>query len=63
VTSIQDATDLTAVPPLDAAPRAVPDEPAAQTQGIDISTPRSGTPLISVEDSIEEYLFLSLIHI
>src|SRR5680860_1926312 len=58
VTSIQDATDLSVATPIfDAAPRAIADDPTPQTQGIDITTPRNGTPLISVEDSIEEYLF------
>src|SRR5680860_1071171 len=57
VTSIQDATDLSVATPIfDAAPRAIADDPTPQTQGIDITTPRNGTPLISVEDSIEEYL-------
>src|SRR5680860_1564761 len=58
VTSIQDATDLSVATPIfDAAPRAIADDPTPQTQGIDITTPRNGTPLISVEDSIEVYLF------
>ena len=33
------------------------DDPNPPTAGLDVVTPSNGTPLISVEDSIEEYLF------
>ena len=37
-------------------PIAIPDMPEPPTAGIDIVTPSNGTPLISVEASVEEYL-------
>jgi len=48
-TTIFDSVDTAAVPRVD--------DPHPPTFGLDVVTPSNGTPLISVEDSIEEYLF------
>src|SRR5665647_1948898 len=59
MTAIDDATaiDLTMTDLTDTAALLRVDDPHPPTVGLDVVTPSNGTPLISVEDSIEEYLF------
>src|SRR5665647_1107558 len=58
MTAIDDATaiDLTMTDLTDTAALQRVDDPNPPTAGLDVVTPSNGTPLISVEDSIEEYL-------
>ena len=55
MTAIDDATTI--VDRAQTAPVQRVGEPHPPTVGLDVVTPSNGTPLISVEDSIEEYLF------
>jgi len=55
MTAVEDTTET--VDSLHTAPIKRVEDPNPPTAGLDVLTPSNGTPLISVEDSIEEYLF------
>jgi len=55
MTAVEDTTET--IDSLHTAPIKRVEDPNPPTAGLDVLTPSNGTPLISVEDSIEEYLF------